>query len=226
MEKKFKILYGILAVFILSITTVGVTYAYWVASASSLSRAVQTNSTIYNISMGVSPLYNGFSFIPMNDADVLKALENQCKDKYDRGACSAYSILVNGYDEELDYISGFMDITTNNMTNLSYMVLERSETDEGDSCILIGEEYYCVTKEATSIGNGEKLSLGEAYDVSSVSEVKFILVIWLTNLGFSQNDIDIGDFNATITFQTGIGGEIKGSIASTIQIMDGEGSEE
>ncbi len=225
MKRKVKILYGILVVFVLSITTVGVTYAYWVATASSRSREVNTTSAIYNISMGVAPLYNGFSFIPMNDSDVLKALKRQCKDKYDRGACSAYSILVYDYDEDLDYISGFMDITVNNMTNLSYMMLER--VDEGigeENCVLIDEENYCVTKEATAIGTGEKLSLGDAYDVSNVREAKFILVIWLTNLNESQNDVDIGDFNASITFQTGIGGEIKGSISSAIQILDEEGN--
>lgn len=220
--KEFKILYGVLAVAVLAMTTIGATYAYWTATTSSLNEAVQTGSTIYSISMDITPLYNDFSFIPMNDADALKALRKGCKDKYDRGACSAYTIRVYDYNADLDYISGFMNVTTNNMTNLSYMMLRLSDVYDEEKCVMVGEESYCISQNATQIQPIEDLTLGDAYDVLGMSETKFILMIWLTNLNQSQNDIDIGSFNASVTFQAGNGGEIKGSIASVIQIEDGE----
>lgn len=225
MKKEFKLLYGVFAIMILSITTIGATYAYWTASTSSLNNAVNTSSTIYSISMDITPLYHDFSIIPMDDMDALKALKNQCKDKFDRGACSAYSIYVYDYNTDLNYISGVMDVTTNNMENLSYMMLRLSDTYSEDRCVTIEEENYCIVQEATSMGEGVGLSLGDAYDVTGMTSTKFILLIWLTNLDTSQNDIDIGNFDAVITMQAGNGGEIKGSISSAIKIEDIENGE-
>lgn len=220
MIKRMRIYYVLLAILVLFVTTVGATYAYWTATTSSASGSVKTESTIYSISMKITPLYSDFSFIPMNDTDVLKALRNQCKDKYGRGACSAYSVHVYDYRDDLGYISGSLDITTNNISNLSYMMLRISDTYDEDSCILVEDTSYCITKEATSMGTGEALSLGDSYDVLGTTDTNFILVFWLTNLNTSQNAYDIGSFHAMVTFMAGNGGEIKGSIASSIQIED------
>lgn len=218
MKRKFKVIYIIIMIVVLSITTIGATYAYWTASTESVDRDVNTQSTIYSISMNISPLYHGFSIIPMNDTDALKALKNKCKDKYDRGACAAYSIYVYDYATNLGHISGYMDVTTNNMQNISYMMLRKSDTYDENSCVIIEEsnEIYCVVRDASPIGDGVKLSLGDAYNVVGTTEAKFILLTWLSNLKQSQNDIDIGTFEAIITMQAGNGGEIKGSISSAI----------
>ena len=124
-------LFIILLTVIVSIT--GATYAYWTASANSVNNAVQTSSTIYSISMEITQLYSGFSFIPMNDDDALKALKNECKDKYDRGACAAYKIRVYDYNEDLNFISGFMNINTKNMENISYMMYRISDELDEDN---------------------------------------------------------------------------------------------
>lgn len=228
MKKEFKILYVVFMVIILAITTVGATYAYWTASTQSRSSDVNTESTIYSISMNITPFYHGFSIIPMNDTDALKALKNKCKDKYDRGACVAYNIYVYDYHETLDYISGYMDVTTNNMQNISYMLLRVSDTYDENSCVIIEEtnENYCIVREASPIGDGVKLSLGDTYSVAGLEDTKFILLIWLSNLKQSQNDIDIGTFEAIITMQAGNGGEIKGSISSAIKVENGTGDSE
>lgn len=217
---EYKLLYVVFAVMVLSVTTIGATYAYWTASTSSLNGAVSTESTIYRISMDITPIYHDFSIIPMNDEDALKALDNQCMDKFDRGACSAYMIYVYDYNIDLEFISGVMDITTSNMENLSYMMLRLSDVYEEDRCVSIEDEYYCVAKEATSMGDGVGLSLGDSYDVTGMASTKFVLLIWLSNLDLNQNDSDIGNFNAIITMQAGNGGEIKGSIASALKIED------
>ena len=225
MKKKLKILYIIIMIVVLSITTIGATYAYWTASTESVDSDVNTNSTIYSISMNINPLYHGFSIIPMNDTDALKALKNKCKDKYDRGACAAYSIYVYDYATNLDHISGYMDVTTNNMQNISYMMLRESDTYDENNCVTIEEsnEIYCIVREASPIGDGVKLSLGDAYSVTGTTDTKFILLTWLSNLKQSQNDIDIGTFEAIITMQAGNGGEIKGSISSAIKVENGAG---
>jgi len=220
MKNNIKFIYIFIGIIVLSIMTIGTTYAYWTATTKSMSEDVKTNSTIYSISMDIEPLYSDFSIIPMDDEDALKGLSKKCKDKYDRGACSAYTIYVYDYNEDLDYVSGYMDITTNNMQNLSYMMFRLSDTYEEDKCVQIEElnEIYCVAREASSMGEGKELSLGDAYDVSGMTSTKFILLMWLTNLDVGQNDIDIGNFEAIVTMQAGNGGEIKGSIASAIKI--------
>lgn len=221
-RNKVGFVYCLLMVCVLAITTIGATYAYWVATAESASNTVQTKSTIYSISMQINPLYHDFSVIPMNDKDVLKALKNRCKDKYDRGACSAYYIYVYDYSENLDYISGYMDVETDNMQNLSYMMLRLSDVYDEEQCIKVGEseDIYCIAHETTAIGDGVNLSLGDSYDVKGMADTKFILVMWLSNFKYSQNDVDIGSFNATVTMQAGNGGEIKGTIAEAIKISN------
>ena len=218
MKINSKFFYTFIAVMVLAVSTIGATYAYWAASAASALNAVQTKSAIYSISMDILPLYHDFSIIPMNDNDALKALKNKCKDKYDRGACSAYTIDVYDYNTELGFISGVMDIATNNMQNLSYMMLIASDNYDEEQCVLVEKETYCIGKDATPMGNGVGLSLGDSYNIIGTERTKFILLIWLSNLEQSQNDIDVGSFDAVVTMQAGSGGKIMGSISSAIKI--------
>ena len=213
-------LYFVFVCFAIAITTIGATYAYFTGSTQSTSNSVRTGSTIFSISLDITAKYSDFSIIPMNDEDVYKALKNECKDKYDRGACSAYILRVYGYDESLEYISGKMDITTNNMENLSYMVLEETDEYDENSCVRIDEEIYCTSVNTTPMGLGTNLPLGSSYNVEGLSEKKLLLVIWLTNLNENQNLTDIGNYNATVTVSAGDGGEIKGTIAGAVQIYD------
>ena len=231
-----KYTYLIIVILTTIISITGATFAYWTARTESTSNAVKTHSTIYSISMEITPLYHGFSLIPMNDEYALKGLKNRCKDKYDRGACLAYKIRVYDYNEDLNYVSGLMDINTVGMENISYMMYRISDEFKEDSCVTIDNKHYCIAREPEHMKEGVGLSLGDEYDVSGTVETEFILLIWLTNLAnnqndtetefillvwlsnlkVSQNDTDIGDFNAIITMQAGNGGQIKGSISSVI----------
>ena len=194
----------------------GGTYAYLAASTSSMEEAVQTESTTYSISMDLSPLYSDFSFIPMNNEDAVKALSNGCRDKYGRGACSAYKIDVYGYSDKLDFISGYMNVDTNNMSNLSYMMYRLSEEYEEGKCAKIDESNYCIVQEAQSVVDDIELSLGNKYSVFGMERTEFILLFWLTNLDVSQNTTDLGNFEAEVTMQAGSGGQIKGVISSAV----------
>ena len=224
MDKNFQKVYIVLMILILSTSIIGSTYAYLTASTSSASNSVNTKSKIYQISMNIIPIYSGFSLIPMNDSDAIKALNNKCHDKYDRGACVAYKLYVYDYDESLEYISGYMNTVTNNMQNLSFMILEESPIQTStDNCATINEKTYCLSQDTTKIIPSTDLSLGDAYKVSGQKDKELILLIWLSNLEESQNETDIGSFQSTITIQAGNGGEIKGTIASSIKIAPPEG---
>ncbi|MEE3343355.1 MAG: hypothetical protein VZS44_04615 [Bacilli bacterium] len=218
--KKHRIIYIAIIVIVLILSVLGSTYAYLTAKTESASNTIKAASTSYSLSMEISPLYNDFRIIPMDDTDVIKALKNKCKDKYNRGACSAYEINVNGYDDSLQTLTGKMDIELINIMNLSYMMFEEKEEIESEeTCINIDENnnsrIYCKTIDATPVLEGEDLSLG-VYDVTNTTDKNFMLVVWLSNINGSQNDYDIGDYNAAITFAMGNGGSITGNIAASI----------
>ena len=214
--KKHRIIYLVIIIAVLISSVIGSTYAYLTAKIESNSNSIKAESTSYSLSMQITPLYNDFKIIPMDDTDVIKALKNSCKDKFDRGACSAYNINVNGYDANLRTLSGKMDVELLNIENLSYMVLEeQTEITDENSCVNIDEKIYCISKEATPVLEGKDLSLG-SYDITNTTNKDFLLVIWLSNLEKSQNEKDLGDYNATLTFLMGDGGSITGNIAASI----------
>ena len=224
-KNRLKIYYLIFAIGIFSLTTVGATYAYWVSSANS-DNVISTNSISYSISMSISPLYHGFSFIPMDGEDTVKAIANGCKDKYDRGACSAYRINVYGYNEGLSFISGTINATTN-IENLSYVIMAPKLIGEDSSkcaSIEFGDEInsdireYCLYNDYTKIENNVEQVLIDSYNVSSIRQVEFILIVWLENEERSQNEDGIGSFTASVTISAGSGGKIQGVITDAIEI--------
>ena len=209
---KYKNLYLIFVIFIIVISTIGSTYAYLTSTARSGEDAT-TASTGYNISMRITPIYNGFSMIPMDDSDVMKALKNSCKDKYNRGVCHAYNINVYDYDLGVSAISGSMIVNLDNINNLSYMMFEESDNYNEDNCINIDNKNYCLSQDANKIIADTSLSLGNNYEVIGKDNKNILLVIWLSNLDESQNEFDIGSYNATVTMSLGgNGGEVMGSI--------------
>lgn len=225
MKNKIRVYYLIFAIGLLSLTTIGATYAYWISSASS-GNVISTNSTSYSISMSIRPLYHGFSLIPMNSDDTVKAIASKCKDKYDRGACSAYVISVSDYNEGLKFISGTISANTN-IENLSYVIMAPksvSASDNSCSSIELGDEdvsdvrEFCLYNDYTKFENNIEQILIESYDVSAVSSVDFILIIWLENKDRSQNEDGIGSFKANVTISAGSGGKIQGVINDAIEI--------
>lgn len=227
MRDRHKGLYLFLVFFVVLVCSIGSTYAYLAAVTGSNDAVLNTSSTNYSISMNVVPVYDGFSFIPMDNNNVLRALRDEfgCKDKYGRGACLAYRISLYGYDDNINVLSGSMDVHLNHITNLSYMVLQEVSEDayDEDNCVSVKDNLYCIAKDATSVNEGKSLSLGNEYDITGTTEKNFLLVLWLSNLEESQNEYDIGSFDATVTFGMGSGGEIKGSIVAAIKSeVDGE----
>ncbi len=208
--------YLLILIIVLICCVIGSTFAYFAAIAKSSDNSIQTSSQSYGLSMDILPLYSGFKLIPMNDTDALTALKNECKDDYDRGACSAYKINLSDYDNELNPLTGSMNINLQNIINLSYMFLEeKNEVINDNTCLTIDNQIYCISKAATPVADGENLDLG-TYDITNTTERKFLLVVWLTNLEESQNSYDKGEYNGEVTFTMGNGGKISGTISASI----------
>lgn len=216
---ELKYAYIVVVIFVLVVCVIGSTYAYLTSSTSS-SNDIETGSTGYNVSMNITPVYTDFALIPMDDADALKAIKNECKDKYDHGACNLYNINVYGYDSSIDAISGSINTTLYDIANLSYMVLEEVSynIDNNNDCVSINSKNYCVGKEATHVVANTDMSLGDGYNVFGFTNKNLLLAIWVTNLNQNQNSTDIGSYNSVVTiFLGGDGGQVSGSINGTIE---------
>ena len=209
---KIKGFYAIFLTFIIVVCTIGSTYAYLSATVSG-TNDVRTSSSSYSVSMRITPIYDGFSMIPMDDFDVLKAVSNGCKDKYNRGACNLYNVNVYGYDSNLDAVSGSLRVSVDNINNLSFMALEESNSYQEGSCAIIDSKNYCISNDVTHILPDTDMSFGDSYNVFGMDSKNILLVFWLTNLNMSQNLTDIGSFNASVTILLGRnGGQISGNI--------------
>ena len=212
----FKRFYVVLIIFILIICVIGSTYAYLTSTASG-TNDVGTSSSNFNVGLRITPVYSDFSMIPMDDSDVLKAINNSCKDKYNRGSCHVYNINVYGYDSGVSAISGNVNVTVNNIRNLSYMVFEEADNFNNSNCVSIDSKNYCISKDVVHVVSNTDMSLGDNYNVSGLQSKNLLLVFWLTNLDTSQNSFDIGEFSANVTILLGKdGGQISGNINSSL----------
>lgn len=218
MKNRVKFYYLLFVIGIFSLTTVGATYAYWSNDARG-NDVMSATSNKYSIGMSINPIYNGFSFIPMNNSDVLKAVENECRDKYNRGACSLYYIDVYGYNEELETISGTINFFTG-IKNLNYVIL-KPKVDDGE-CVSINiddnDDEFCLYDDYTSVNSYVEQELIDSYSVVDVDKVRFILVIWLENQDISQNENDIGSFSASVTISSLDGIKVQGVINGAMEI--------
>ena len=214
MERKKRV-YLLILIAVLLLSIISGTYAYLTTVFNSNTNSITSAAGVYSLDLDITPLYNDFKTIPMDDTDVIKALNNSCKDKYDKGACSAYIINITDYEGSRELLTGTLNVKLNNMENLSYMLFEqKEEITNANECLTIDENIYCVAKEATHIIHDTDLPIG-SYDISNTTSKKFLLVFWLTNLNSNQNRIDLGDYNAVITFSLG-GDIIQGNIAAAI----------
>lgn len=218
--KELKYTYVVLIIFMLIACVAGSTYAYISSSTVSSDNSVGSGSTGYDVSLSVTPVYASFSLIPMDDSDALKAVDNECKDKYGHGACNLYNINVHGYSSSISSISGTINTTLNGITNLSYMVLEEVSyniTNEPD-CVSIDNANYCISKTATSVIGSTDMSLGNNYNVFGLASKNLMLAFWITNLDENQNSFDIGNYDSVVTiFLGGDGGQVSGSISGTLE---------
>ena len=218
MKNRVKVCYILFIIGIFSLTTVGATYAYWANNARG-NDVMSATSNKYSISMNINPIYNDFSFIPMNNSDVLKAISNECRDKYDRGACSLYYIDIYGYNDEIGTISGTIKFFTD-IKNLNYAIL-KTKIDDGE-CVSISiddnDDEFCLYDDYTKVSSYVEQVLFDSYSVSDADKVRFILVIWLENQDRSQNDYDIGSFSANVTISSLDGIRVQGVINSAVEV--------
>lgn len=215
--KKFKYFYTITLILTLVVMSFGASYAYFAARITSEEKAVKAGSKSFSLNLSVLPKYPSidepqYTIIPMKDNLAKKAYENKCIDKNKAGACLAYDIKVFEYSDDLEYVTGSINITTSNVTNLSYMIL-----DEEGNVLTLREDEEKNKIEHDKIISETEMTLGEdSFYIKDKTELNLVLLIWLSDTGEKQNEIDIGTFYGSVTFKAGKGGQITGNISSSI----------
>ena len=219
--KSSKIFYTVTIVASLIVMILGSSFAYFAATVKTEDEETIAKSADYSLNLSVTPLEpapeNGpYTLIPMKDELSEKAFVGYnnvpCVDKNDAVVCYIYEIIVNEYNTNLEYLSGSLNITTSNISSLSYRLYDENnnplaiDTDEEGNDI-----YYNM------IISEEEMPLGDAFYTKDTDHLTLKLMIWLTDTGISQNETDIGSFDGSVTFYAGKGGKITGKISSLIE---------
>lgn len=218
--KKAKVFYTIIIILTFIVLSIGSTYAYFTATIATEDDFMETGSAQYSLKLSVMPKYpdpelGPYTLIPMkNELSELGYVgynEVPCIDKNNAVVCYAYEIIVSEYSQELEYLSGSINIKTSNIANLSYRLY-----DENDIPLAIGEDEDGDLIYYDTIISEEEMTLGDSFYVKEQDQLVLTLMIWLSDTGEEQNETDIGTFNGNVTFYAGKGGQITGKISSII----------
>lgn len=186
----------LLSVLCLLVITIGSTFAFFTASVQG-DKDLELSSYKFALNLNLDSEFVGPSLIPIYDKDILKGYNQSCKDDLNRRVCISYKIVLEN-DGDSDTLEGLLDLDLVKVQNLSYMVLDSSKN-----------EFQATTK----VNDGKNLSLGGSFDMNKGDVKTFYLIIWLTDTGDIQDNIDAdGTFSGSVTYQSTHGRELVGTI--------------
>lgn len=205
MDKKKKNFSLIISVITLAFMTIGTTFAFF-STVMKSDEDVSVTAANYRLGLKVSPLYNEKKIIPTNDEDIFIALENECIDSKNYGACYAYNVEMKSEGETQD-ILGKIRVPNNGIPNLKYMILDSDNKDENGNYIVYKDMDYV---------SGEYESIGDVINLESGKSRNFILVIWLSNLNENQDEETNKTFMVEMTINSTLGTKITGTISADV----------
>lgn len=175
---------------------IGATFSYFSNVNGSENGAVAAKSAFVGAELIIKALYNEKGLIPLNDTDVYTAIDNECVDINEMGACQAYTLTLKNIGEAMTY-AGTIVFDLDNITNLNYMVLDEE-----------GNEYQPLT----NIVDGDRMSLGTNVSLLKDETKSFTLVVWVPNYDYDQIEEDNGMFSATVSYESPDDYRITGSV--------------
>ena len=203
-EKDKKSLLFILYIFSFIIMLFGVSFSYFTAKARSDNTALNAKSGKLTLGLEVSSKYTEHKLIPAADADIMKAYHNECVDDYGNGACVAYDIEVTNDSAKQDVI-GTIDFKIEHIENLSYLVLDEEEN--------IYQNITKIEKSSTNMPLGNNFILDSALETGIPTRKKFVLVIWLSDYDYNQEEDRGGTFSASITYNSIYGQKLTSTVS-------------
>ena len=203
-EKDKKSLLLMLYIFSFIIMLFGVSFSYFTAKARSDNTALNAKSGKLTLGLEVSSKYTEHKLIPAADTDIMKAYHNECVDDYGNGACVAYDIEVTNDSAKQDVI-GTIDFKIEHIENLSYLVLDEEEN--------IYQNITKIEKSSTNMPLGNNFILDSALETGIPTRKKFVLVIWLSDYDYNQEEDRGGTFSASITYNSIYGQKLTSTVS-------------
>ncbi len=112
LEIRKKIYFSIIC-FVLVVTTITATYAYFAATKTS-DKVLLGETQTYSFGLSVEKITNAdnYGLIPMYDERAIEGLANNCVDMNNFGVCQIYRISVTNTGNSNMYLDGYLSLTT------------------------------------------------------------------------------------------------------------------
>ena len=218
MKKNFKKIvkfnkYYIIALIIIFILGVSTTYSYYAYSYED-SVAIKGNVIAIDADLTVELVVgNNGQMVPLKDSSLSNALNavdtpnGACVDKYGNLACQVYKITLHNNGSRLQNIKGTIELyakdSSSTYTNLKWRELTNTTTIKNGSII-----------------NGmDKSNLVTGLTLDSGEEVVYYIAVYIQEVNTDQINDDKGQFQGTVTFETGDGTSVS-SPTATDKIID------
>ena len=212
MKNKLKLVkfnkYYIIALIVIFILGVSTTYSYYAYSYED-SVAIKGNVIAIDADLTVELVVgNNGQMVPLKDSSLSNALNavdttnGACVDKYGNLACQVYKITLHNNGSRLQNIKGTIELyakdSSSTYTNLKWRELTNTTTIKNGSII-----------------NGmDKSNLVTGLTLDSGEEVVYYIAVYIQEVNTDQKNNDKGQFQGTVTFETGDGTSVSSTTAT------------
>lgn len=222
------IFYGVIAVATLIVAIIGATFAYFTATANNVG-TVQGEAAVAGLDLSVELMSTEAvgPMVPQGEAGLQSAVvgidktpddgQNNpvaCVDANNNTVCKVYKITVTNKGSSATVLTGTLNITAvaaegegtnpNVFTNLKWAELTGSETGT------VGTTH--PTSE-TTLASSLKLQASDG-DASDNDVATYYVVVYINEIGSSQNDEDKGQFTGTVEFSSAAGTGVTSTFTS------------
>ena len=188
---------------IVVVTLIGVSFAYFFASANNSGSNISGETFDFGASLNISTIYRANNLVPLSNELVGTAISkesNKCIDKNNRDVCSLYSLTLSNTGDTVVLTPSI--ITTNSTyttSDLRCQLYNSSFTAVSD--VITPSNTSNAKVYMTSGGNNLSINLSSA-------DQTYYLVIWLRETNNSQSADYSKSYSGTITFEGENGGEV------------------
>lgn len=194
----FRKMYFGIVIFVILVTTLSVSISYFSSLARGKSQ-VNAESAKIGLNLDVERITSDKSIgiLPTDDSELQTALDGtdfgNCVDDKEKGRCQVYKISVKNIGNVVSTLSSKIDL---------YATGEKSEFNN-----LKWAEIATPT-DATPFGKIHTMENKEwksSFVMGPGSMSSMYIIIWISDLGIPQNDLDKGTFGGTVTFESTAG---------------------
>ena len=217
------IFYGVIAVATLIVAIIGATFAYFTATANNVG-TVQGEAAVAGLELSVELMSTEAvgPMVPQGETGLQSAVvgidktpddgQNNpvaCVDANNNTVCKVYKITVTNTGSSATVLTGTLNITavegdTNVFTNLKWAELTGSETGT------VGTTH---STSDTTLASSLTLQASDG-EASDNDVATYYVVVYINEIGSSQNDEDKGQFTGTVEFSSAAGTGVTSTFTS------------